>query len=174
MVKHMAKAILRTAKLKTLGNIASSLSHNYRTRKTPNADPNRSHENLHDMSTAREVSEGIKSRIPAKHRADAVLAVEYFIGASPEYFKTIDDPKGEKYFALARKWLVERHGAENVISTSVHLDETSPHLIAYVVPLDEKGTLNAKQFLGGKQVLSRMQTDFHLRGTSQKTENKVR
>ena len=162
MVKHMAKAILRTAKLKTLGNIASSLSHNYRTRKTPNADPNRSHENLHDMSTAREVSEGIKSRIPAKHRADAVLAVEYFIGASPEYFKTIDDPKGEKYFALARKWLVERHGAENVISTSVHLDETSPHLIAYVVPLDEKGTLNAKQFLGGKQVLSRMQTDFHL------------
>lgn len=161
-MKHMAKAILRTAKLKTLGNIASSLSHNYRTRKTPNADPNRSHENLHDMSTAREVSEGIKSRIPAKHRADAVLAVEYFIGASPEYFKTIDDPKGEKYFALARKWLVERHGAENVISTSVHLDETSPHLIAYVVPLDEKGTLNAKQFLGGKQVLSRMQTDFHL------------
>ena len=91
MVKHMAKAILRTAKLKTLGNIASSLSHNYRTRKTPNADPNRSHENLHDMSTAREVSEGIKSRIPAKHRADAVLAVECFIGASPEYFKTIDD-----------------------------------------------------------------------------------
>ena len=158
----MAKAILRTAKLKTLGNIAASLSHNYRTRETPNADPNRSPENLHDMSTAREVSEGIKSRIPAKHRADAVLAVEYFIGASPEYFKTGDDPKGEKYFALARKWLVERHGAENVISTSVHLDETSPHLIAYVVPLDEKGTLNAKQFLGGKQVLSRMQTDFHL------------
>ena len=117
----------------------------------PNADPNRSHENLHDMSTAREVSEGIKSRIPAKHRADAVLAVEYFIGASPEYFKTIDDPKGEKYFALARKWLVERHGAENVISTSVHLDETSPHLIAYVVPLDEKGTLTQSNSWAGNR-----------------------
>ena len=89
----MAKAILRTAKLKTLGNIASSLSHNYRTRKTPNADPNRSHENLHDMHTTREVSEGIKSRIPAKHRSDAVLCIEYFIGASPEYFKTGDDPR---------------------------------------------------------------------------------
>lgn len=70
----MAKAILRTEKLKTLGNIAASLSHNYRMRETPNADPNRTPENLHDMSTAMEVSEGIKSRIPAKHRADAVCS----------------------------------------------------------------------------------------------------
>ena len=32
-------AILRTAKLKTLGGIAASLAHTYRQRHTPNADP---------------------------------------------------------------------------------------------------------------------------------------
>ena len=77
MVKHMAKAILRTAKIKDIRQHCFTHSQ-LQDAQNPNADPNRSHENLHDMSTAREVSEGIKSRIPAKHRADAVLAVEYF------------------------------------------------------------------------------------------------
>ncbi len=35
----MNYAILRTAKLKTMGNIGGSLAHNYRTIETPNADP---------------------------------------------------------------------------------------------------------------------------------------
>jgi hypothetical protein len=47
-----------------------------------------------------------------------------------------------------------------VIATAVHRDETSPHLVAYVVPLDDQGKLNAKAFLGGKAKLSAMQTDF--------------
>jgi hypothetical protein len=33
-------------------------------------------------------------------------------------------------------------------------------LVAYVVPLDSQGKLNAKSFLGGKATLSAMQTDF--------------
>jgi hypothetical protein len=57
-------------------------------------------------------------------------------------------------------WLKAKHGAENVIATAVHRDETSPHLVAYVVPLDDQGKLNAKAFLGGKAKLSAMQTDF--------------
>ncbi len=37
----MAFAILRYEKLKTLGNVGSSLSHNYRTIETPNAEKNK-------------------------------------------------------------------------------------------------------------------------------------
>lgn len=94
-----------------------------------------------------------------KRRSDAVLCVEYFIGASPDYFDG-SDPKGERYFATAVEWLKELHGAENVVATTVHHDETSPHLVAYVVPLDQDGKLNAKSFLGGKAKLTAMQTDF--------------
>ena len=40
-------------------------------------------------------------------------------------------------------------------------DETSPHLVAYVVPIDnETGNLSARKFLGGKATLSAMQSDF--------------
>ena len=152
-------AILRTEKLKTMGNIGGSLAHNYRTRDTPNAVPERLHLNTHDMASADEVKAAIVARLPEKRRSDAVLCVEYFIGATPGYFDGTD-PKGERYFATAVEWLKERHGAENVVATSVHHDETSPHLVAYVVPLDQDGKLNAKAFLGGRAKLTAMQTDF--------------
>ena len=155
----MAYAILRTEKLKTMGNIGGSLAHNYRTRDTPNAVPERLHLNTHDMASADEVKAAIVAQLPEKRRSDAVLCVEYFIGASPDYF-TDADPKGERYFATAVEWLKERHGADNVVATSVHHDETSPHLVAYVVPLDKNGKLNAKAFLGGRAKLTAMQTDF--------------
>ena len=155
----MAYAILRTEKLKTMGNIGGSLAHNYRTRETHNAVPERRHLNTHDMASADEVKAAIVARLPEKRRSDAVLCVEYFIGASPDYFDG-SDPKGERYFATAVEWLKERHGAENVVATSVHHDETSPHLVAYVVPLDDQGKLNAKAFLGGRAKLTAMQTDF--------------
>lgn len=86
-----------------------------------------------------------------------MLCIEYFIGASPEFFT--DDQDGAAYFETALEWLRARHGAENVAAWSIHRDETSPHLVAYVVPrVGDK--LNAKHFLGGKAKLSAMQTDF--------------
>ncbi|WP_419851934.1 plasmid recombination protein [Actinobacillus pleuropneumoniae] len=39
----------------------------------------------------------------------------------------------------------------------MHNDESTPHLVAYVVPLDERGKLNAKKWLGGKKLMNEMQ-----------------
>lgn len=155
----MAYAILRTAKLKSMGAIGGSLAHTYRTRETPNADAQRDHLNEHHgPGDPDAIREAIRVRLPEKRRKDAVLCLEYFVGASPEFFQGEQDGTG--YFAAAVDWLKRRHGAENVVAWSVHRDETSPHLVAYVVPLDEAGKLNAKRFTGGKAALSRMQTDF--------------
>ena len=160
----MAYAILRTAKLKTVGNIIGSLSHNYRTRETPNADPSREADNLHQIKTQKEAAEAIRKRIPTKHRKDAVLCIEYMITASPDFF--CDENDKAIYFEVAHQWLKAKHGAENVVTVSIHEDETTPHMVAYVVPLDEHGKLNAKKFLGGREKLSEMQTDFanHVQG----------
>ena len=66
----------------------------------------------------------------------------------------------EAYFDQAEKWLKERHGAENVIAVTRQYDETSPHVCAYVVPIDPKGKLNCSHFLDGREKLTQMQTDF--------------
>ena len=155
----MAYAILRTAKLGSLGEIGGSLMHNYRTAPTPNADSERTHLNEHrGAQTKQDAETMIRARLPEKRRKDAVLCIEYMISASPEFFSEGED--GSRYFDDAIKWLEDLHGAENVITTTVHRDETSPHLIAYVVPIGDKGNLSARQFLGGKAKLSKMQTDF--------------
>lgn len=151
-------AILRTAKLKTMGNIAASLGHTYRTRDTPNADDRLVHRNEHSHGSPAQVQAQLEARLPDKRRKDAVLAIEYFIGASPAWFEAGND--GTAYLKDAVTWLEKRHGKENVVAWSIHRDETTPHLVAYVVPLDQTGKLNAKKWLGGRAALSAMQTDF--------------
>jgi hypothetical protein len=150
-------AILRTAKLKTFGNIGGSLSHTFRTRETPNADPQHAAKNEHSHGTPEEIMAALKARLPAKYRKDAVLAIEYFVGASPEWFEGGKD--GSDYFRAAVAWLQERHGKDNLVGWSVHRDESTPHMVAYVVPL-VGDKLNAKAFTGGKTLLSKMHSDF--------------
>lgn len=159
----MSYAILRTAKLTSLGNIAGSAAHNFRERKTPNADKELTPSNVTTgAQSSKDVLEAVKAMLETVPtvRKNAVLAVEYFIGASPEWFQHSTVAQREAYFDAAEKWLKQRHGAENVIAFTRQYDETSPHVCAYVVPIDAKGKLNASHFLDGRTKLSAMQTDF--------------
>lgn len=152
--------ILRTAKLKSFGNVGGSLSHTYRTRETTNADPDRADTNEHSHNSPAEVMQALRDRLPDKYRKDAVIGLEYFIGASPQWFDGKTREQQDTYFHESIEWLQQRHGKENVVGWSIHRDETSPHLVAYVVPMSDRGTLNAKQWTGGAATLSKMQTDF--------------
>ena len=162
----MAYAIIRTVKISTNAGIGSSLDHNYRERPTENADAKELVNNTYEHLTKNDAYQAIQDRLPDKIRKNGVRCIEYMITASPDFFKESDRQKQDEYFQTAKDWLVEQHGKENVVTTSVHRDETSPHLIAYVVPMawnekKQKDTLNCKHFLGGRQKLSEMQTDFH-------------
>ncbi len=161
----MNYAILRTKKLKSFGAVARSARHTFREQPTPNANPVLSplNKGTGAKCTAK-LLEALKQSLPDKLRAQAVLCIEYMITASPEAFErhggTLDD-MGGGYFSRALKWLRERHGQENVIATAVHLDERTPHLVAYVVPRTKDGRLSCRDFLGGPAKLKAMQTNFH-------------
>lgn len=157
----MSFAILRIQKLKSFADVGGSLSHNYRNRETLNADSDRTHLNDHDLDTNEKCMSAIRDRIPEKRRKDAVLCIEHLITASPEW-DGWGTKKETEFFEQAKKWLENKYGKNNVVSTTIHRDETTPHLVAYVVPLDEStGRLNAKKYIGGsRHTLSQMQTDF--------------
>lgn len=157
----MGFAILRTQKLKSGIAVRRSMKHAFREQDTPNADPARHQENTH--LGAADVDEALakfNARLPAKVRSNAVLAVEYLITASPEDMKGKSRQEQDAYFRDGLEWLKKRHGAENVVYAGIHRDETTPHMYAYVVPLDRQGKLNCRAFLGGAQALREMQTDF--------------
>ena len=146
-----------------MGNIGGSGSHNFRERPTHNADQKRTHLNkTTGAQNTEELKKAVQDRLDTVKtvRKNAVLAVEYLMTASPEFFKNNSDETIENYFDRAEIWLREKHGSENVVAVTRQYDETSPHVCAYVVPIDNRGKLNARGFLGGRQKLKEMQTDF--------------
>jgi len=155
-------AILRCAKIKTMGNMGASLQHTFRERDTPNADTRRTPENtvLVGGDTNRAVLDAWKDRAPEKIRSNAVHGLEYFVGGSPEALKAMSREQQDAYFTDALDWLKARHGAANVLSAVIHRDESTPHMTVMTIPLDERGKLNARAIVGSRQQLSAMQTDF--------------
>lgn len=158
----MGFAILRTAKLKHAASVRRSLKHAFREQDTPNADPARADQNTHlGAASVAEAMAKAEALWPEKRRKDAVLVVEYLVTGSPEDLKGKTRQQQDAYFADALDWLRERHGAQNVVYAGIHRDEHTPHLYAYVVPLDAAtGRLNAKKWLGGAKALTEMQTEF--------------
>lgn len=161
----MSFAIIRTTKLKSMGAVMRSGRHTFREQLTPNADPAMTTKNkVVGATSSEELKARLQQRLPEKIKARSVLCIEYMITASPEAFKrhggSLDD-MGNGYFNDALKWLQQRHGKENVISSAVHLDETTPHLVAYVAPMTADHRLSCRDFLGGREKMRKLQSDFH-------------
>lgn len=157
----MGYVILRTQKLKSGHAVRRSLKHAFREQDTPNADPSRAADNTHIGATnVTQALERFNERLPNKVRSNAVLAIEYLITGSPEDMQGKSRQEQDAYFDDSLKWLESKHGKENVVYVGIHRDETTPHLYAYVVPIDERGKLNCRAFLGGAKALTQMQTDF--------------
>lgn len=155
-------AILRIKKLSTGGQIAASAGHTFRERETPNADPDRSTDNqiLVGPDNAKAIGQAWNDRAPDKVRSNAVRAVEYLITASPEAMKRMSRAEQDSYFQDALTFLQDKHGKENILSAVVHRDETTPHLTAMIIPLDDRGKLNAFKYFGGRDKLRDLQTGF--------------
>lgn len=155
-------AIMRVGKIKNLGNMGASLQHTFRERETPNADAARLKNNtiLLGGETSKGVLASWKARAPEKIRSNAVHGLEYFVGGSPGKMHAMSREQQDAYFKDALDWIKDRHGAENVLSAVIHRDETTPHMTVMTIPLDDRGKLNCRSFVGNKKALSDLQTDF--------------
>lgn len=157
----MAYAIMRSRKLSSLGSAAASLKHNFRERETPNADQERTPENAHLVAGSTDQAMGkLRELLPEKRRKDAVVAVEYVCTASPEWWKKATPEQQATFFQRSVDWLADKYGRDRIITATIHRDETSPHLSAYVVPLTKDGRLSAKEFIGNRTQMSADQTSF--------------
>jgi hypothetical protein len=173
----MPYAICRTAKLKTAGNLGGLNDHLHRLRETPNADAELTYQNQ-QLKGSTDLAGDVQARLDAAGctvRTNAVLAVEHVLTVSPEF---LNFHKGEAngkaalmgsptdrerltgFRDRALEWAEERYGKDNVVNAVLHLDEKTPHLHIVVVPIDERGRLNCRSYLGGKDKMRAMQTSF--------------
>ena len=157
----MPYAIMRAKKLATMGAAAASMQHNFRERETPNADPSRTPENEHLMAGSTDEAMGqLRELLPEKRRKDAVLAIEYVMTASPEWWTRADQAHQRAFFERSLDWLQTKYGAQNVLVATIQRDEKTPHMSAFVVPKTSDGRLSAKEFIGNRQKMRADQTSF--------------
>jgi len=149
----MRYQILRATKLTTFGNLAASGQHTWRERPTPNADATRTPLNvdLRPIASASELVNAVRRRVgEARQRAERpVLCIEYLITASPEAFARHAGGNGlpdkSTYFRDALAHFEQLHGANNIVAANLQLDERSPHLVIYAVPLVESAARRRKR-----------------------------
>lgn len=157
----MPYAIIRHEKIKTIGNLTASSEHTFRERPTNNADASRTHLNEHEgANSAAEIVQRFEDEFPKKMRKNGVIAIEYLMTASPEWWEKASAEQQAEFFKRSREFLYERHGKENVLYTGTQLDESTPHMVAYVLPRDDKGRMNAAHFLDGRKKLSECQDTY--------------
>ena len=157
----MAYAIMRAKKLANMGSVAASMQHCYRERETHNADQERTPDNQHLVAKSTDEAMGkLRDLLPEKRRKDAVLAVEYVMTASPEWFAQATPEQEKAFFQRSLQWLADKYGADRIVTASIHRDEATPHLSAFVVPLTQDKRLSAKEFIGSRDKMRADQTTY--------------
>jgi len=149
--------------VKEAGKIAAKGRHNERGRETPNADPDRLHENVRLAGSGDWLAD-VQARADEAtfRRSNSVLALDVAFFVSKGFF---DDKPSAVMDAWARRtmeWAAGAFGGEkNVVAAILHKDETTPHIQAMIVPLDEKNHLNARHFIGQPRQVVELHTSYN-------------
>lgn len=94
----------------------------------------------------------------AKTRSNSVVALDAIYTASGNFFKDKSTEECNQFFRDCLQFHQRRFG--HVVSALIHYDETTPHLHILSVPLTQDGRLSAREIVGNRANLSRMQTEF--------------
>ena len=93
-------------------------------------------------------------------RKDAVVMVQVLITSDNTFFEGKSRGEIIDFFQNAGDFLEERFGEENIISSTIHFDEHTPHMHMNFVPVTADGRLCAKEIITPKQ-LRALHDDFY-------------
>lgn len=130
----------------------------------PQIDNARTHLNYHLILPRKSYIEIINERLSElelkrRIRSDAILMNSFIITSDGEFFKGLLPWKQREFFRDCAEFFSRKYGSENMISTVVHLDETTPHMHLNFIPINE-GRLSSKS-LFDRQKLAQLQTELH-------------
>lgn len=167
----MGYAVLHLEKASSTDSGMSA--HIERTIAPQNADPTRTHLNRELIR----FPDGVQNRTEAiQYRLDTanlkrkigknqVRAIRALLTGSPEDMKRIqDEGKLDEWCNDNLKWLCDTFGKENVVSAVLHMDETTPHIHATLIPVvsGERRKAKTKQPDGKRKYKKKNTSDNRL------------
>lgn len=94
----------------------------------------------------------------AKTRSNSVLALDTLYTASPNFFQGKTNEQNDNFFKDCLQFHEAHFG--HVISAVIHYDESTPHMHVISVPLTKDNRLSARDVIGNKTKMSKMQDTF--------------
>lgn len=179
-------AILRVDKIRTWGDMNHRYNHNMRIVDVENADASLSYlnydaqDNLNGMtysdafyrtmtdlkirgtmnSPRKNAVRGLEVVLRYSREAEANIDKDAWVRKNVEWLnKTFNPPGGMMRYTDSDGKVCEE-STDNVRSVMVHNDEGGTHIHAFVIPIDEKGHLNASYYLENPRALTDMQNDY--------------
>ncbi len=161
----MSFAILRHNKIKSTTK-GAAISHNHRLSDDSKINIDKAKAHLNIFFDGDGAQGRIDAKTPAKHRKDAVIAVEILLTSGPEFFDAIEtdreklavDPRFRAWVDRSIGWAKKEFGA-NIVDAVLHMDESTPHIHVLTVPLTRDGRLCAKE-VTSRAEMQRRQTDY--------------
>ncbi len=149
--------------VKEAGKIVAKGRHNERERETPNADPTRSHENVRLAGSGDWLADvQARANEATFKRANSVLALDVAFFVSKGFFDDKPPAVMDEWARRTMAWMAQEFGGEkNVVAAILHKDETTPHIQAMIVPLDEKDRLNARHYIGQPRQVVALHTSYN-------------
>lgn len=99
-----------------------------------------------------------------KNATVKMLQLSVNIGQVDEDGNPVDTLSEDDYIKLYRDdilpMLEDTFGADNIIGSAIHVDESKPHLHVDIVPLTPEGKLSAKQVVGGRGKMHQRQKQW--------------
>ncbi len=152
----MSYNIMRTGKIKDRAAITSAASHNFRIRQQGNIDATRTplnrvlwnpmEVNLKRADALQKAITGRYEALGAKERKNSVLAQEFVVSASPEFFEGLTPDQVGLWADHQLKFMKNEFG-DNLQIAVLHLDEKTPHL-HFLLSCEEKSLKRYKNQKG--------------------------
>lgn len=147
----------------TIDGLAKFDRHSNRKGKVVNADPEKKHLNRIIIGSEN-VEEDVKMYLEGvKIRDNSVVAREIILSAGNGFWEKLSDKDRERWIETNYNFL-KKHFGDNCVYAALHLDETTPHIHALIVPVmvNKKGLLhlNNSFYFGDKDKLSKWQDRY--------------
>lgn len=197
----MNYAIFRSQPIYTLNDLAQIGSHNQREKKAYNSNPDikleltknnielkelntkyvkgfheitKEYKQEHDERMKTEREDRKRTYNQMLDRSKNIVADELLFTASPNFFKSVDQKELKIWADTCMEFVYEDLGykKEQVLHSTVHMDEKTPHIHCVVIPLvkkydkrtnSERYTISKKQYIRDNNHLSELQDKYHER-----------